>query len=110
MSLDAQIAALEKNMQSTVSNELKVCAAVREPKSGRVMYMYTTEPGVQFYTGNFLDGKLVGKGGMPYVKNYALCLETQHFPDSINHPNFPSVVLRPGQTFNSTTIHKFSTT
>jgi aldose 1-epimerase len=90
--------------------EMKSCARLTDPESGRTLEIRTTEPGVQFYTGNFLDGKLIGKGGMPYVKNYALCLETQHFPDSINQPSFPSVVLRPGQTFTSTTIHKFSAT
>ena len=92
------------------AGQMKPCARLHDPESGRQLEIHTTEPGVQFYTGNFLDGKLIGKSGMPYVKNYGLCLETQHFPDSINHPNFPSVVLRPGQTFASTTIHKFSAT
>jgi aldose 1-epimerase len=90
--------------------EMKLCARLNDPESGRTLEIRTTEPGVQFYTGNFLDGKLIGKGGMPYVKNYGLCLETQHFPDSINQPSFPSVVLRPGQTFTSTTVHRFSAT
>jgi len=80
-----------------------------EPRSGRVMAVSTTEPGIQLYTGNFLDGSVIGKGGKAYKKNYGFCLETQHFPDSPNQPSFPSTVLRPGQTFRSTTVHKFST-
>jgi aldose 1-epimerase len=81
---------------------------VRDPKSGRVMEMFTTEPGVQFYTGNFLDGKVVGKGGAKYPQYGGFCLEAQHFPDSVNHPTFPSVILRPGQDYQQTTIYKFS--
>ncbi len=92
------------------AGDMKLCARLHDPESGRTMEIRTTEPGVQFYTGNFLDGKLVGKGGMPYVKHYALCLETQHFPDAINQPSFPSTVLRPGETFTSATLHKFSVT
>jgi aldose 1-epimerase len=87
---------------------LALAAEVREPKSGRVMKVSTTEPGVQLYTGNYLDGVVVGKGGKPYKKHAALCLETQHFPDSPNHSNFPSTVLRPGETFRSTTVYAFS--
>jgi aldose 1-epimerase len=79
-----------------------------EPKTGRVMEMFTTEPGVQFYTGNFLDGSLRGIGGVVYQKHHGFCLEAQHFPDSVNHPNFPSVILRPGQTYQQTTVYKFS--
>jgi aldose 1-epimerase len=90
------------------TGEMKMCAKVSDPDTGRVMEVWTTEPGVQFYTGNFLDGKLTGIGGKPYVKHYAFCLETQHYPDSINHPNFPTTVLRPDQTFTSTTVYKFS--
>jgi aldose 1-epimerase len=82
-------------------------ARVVEPKSGRVLEMWTTEPGVQFYTGNFLDGKQEGKGGV-YKQYYGFCLEAQHFPDSINQPAFPSVLLKPGQTYRQTTIYKFS--
>lgn len=85
-----------------------LAARVYEPKSGRLMEILTTEPGIQFYTGNFLDGTLKGKRGVVYQKHYAFCLETDHFPDSLNHPAFPSVVLRPGQTYRQTTIHKFS--
>lgn len=87
---------------------MKLCAKVYEPKTGRTMEIHTTEPGVQFYTGNFLDGTLTGKGGKVYQKHYAFCLETQHFPDSPNKPDFPSVVLRPGEKYDITTIHKFS--
>ncbi len=89
--------------------KLALGARVVEPKSGRVMEMYTTEPGVQFYTGNFLDGSNKGKGGAVYNKHAGLCLEAQHFPDSVNHPNFPSMILRPGQTYKQTTVYKFST-
>jgi aldose 1-epimerase len=91
------------------SGQPALAARVQEPKSGRVMEMYTTEPGVQLYTANFLDGKLKGKGGAVYRKQEAFCLEAQHFPDSVNHPTFPSVILRPGKTYSQTTIYKFST-
>jgi aldose 1-epimerase len=77
-----------------------------DPKSGRYVEAYTTEPGVQFYTGNFLDGSL-RSGNTVFVKNYGLCLETQHFPDSPNQPNFPNTILRPGEKFVSQTIFKF---
>jgi len=87
---------------------MRIAARVSDPDTGRTMEVWTTQPGVQLYTGNFLDGKLTGIGGKPYVIHYALCLETQHYPDSINHPNFPSVVLNPGETFTSTTAYKFS--
>lgn len=82
-------------------------AHVLEPISGRMMDVYSDQPGVQFYTGNFLDGTLHGKGGAVYGFRFAFCLETQHYPDSPNHPNFPSTVLRPGQEFNSTTLFVF---
>jgi aldose 1-epimerase len=88
---------------------LALAALVYEPSSGRVLEVLTTEPGMQLYTGNFLDGTLTGKGGTVYHRHSAFCLETQHFPDSINHPHFPSVVLRPGRTLRTTTIFKFST-
>ena len=90
------------------SGELSLAASVGDPKSGRVLEVWTTEPGVQLYTANFLDGKLLGKGGKKYQRRGAFCLETQHYPDSPNHPNFPSVVLRPGQTYQETTIYRFS--
>ena len=86
---------------------LRLAARVSEPTMGRVMEVYTTEPGIQFYSGNFLDGSNVGKGGVPYVLRSGFCLETQHFPDSPNHPEFPSTVLRPGDRYQSTTIYKF---
>jgi aldose 1-epimerase len=87
---------------------LKLAARVYEPKSGRVMEVLTTEPGLQFYSGNFLDGSITGKRGAIYNKHAGFCLETQHFPDSVHHPNFPSVILRPGQTYWQSTIYKFS--
>ncbi len=90
------------------SNGPALAARVHEPESGRVMEVFTTEPGIQFYTGNFLDGSLKGKGGVVYRKHQAFCLEADHFPDSVHHPNFPSVILRPGTTYNQTTIYKFS--
>ncbi len=89
--------------------ELALCAKVYEPSSGRVMEILTTEPGVQLYSGNFLDGSITGKGGKVYEKHYGFCLETQHFPDSPNKPEFPSVVLRPGEEYSTTTVHKFYT-
>lgn len=91
------------------SNKLKSIATVYEPTSGRVMTVQTTEPAVQFYTGNFLDGTLTGREGVPYKKRYALCLETEHYPDSPNQPSFPTTVLRPGQTYKTTTVYQFST-
>jgi aldose 1-epimerase len=89
--------------------ELVLAARVLEPKSGRVMEVHTTEPGIQLYTGNFLNGSLTGKGGFVYQRHTGFCLETQHFPDSINQPKFPSIVLNPGQTYRQTTTYKFST-
>jgi aldose 1-epimerase len=85
------------------------CAMVFEPVTGRVMEVLTTEPGVQLYTGNFLDGTLRGQGGFYYTQHSGFCLETQHYPDSVNRPKFPSTILRPGQTYRQTTVHKFST-
>lgn len=87
---------------------LALAARVFEKATGRVMEVYTTEPGVQFYTGNFLDGSIKGKGGKVYPQRYGFCLETQHFPDSPNKRNFPSTVLKPGQKYATTTIYKFS--
>ncbi|MGW0913878.1 aldose epimerase family protein [Streptomyces sp. NPDC002784] len=83
-------------------------ATLRDPSSGRTLKIATTEPGLQFYSGNFLDGTLVGSGGSVYRQGDALCLETQHFPDSPNQPSFPSTTLRPGQTYRTTTVHSFS--
>jgi aldose 1-epimerase len=89
--------------------EMKLAAEVYDPASGRFMKIETTEPGIQFYSGNFLDGTLKGKEGKVYNKHGAFCLETQHYPDSPNHPNFPSTVLRPGEKYETVTIHTFST-
>ncbi|MEI8293383.1 MAG: aldose epimerase family protein [bacterium] len=86
-----------------------LAAEVYEPKSGRVMKVYTDQPGIQFYSGNFLDGTIHGKGGKVYNQYDGFCLETQRFPDSPNKPQFPSVVLRPGQTYKTTTVYSFST-
>lgn len=86
----------------------ELAAIAHDPKSGRVLEVLTTEPGVQFYTGNFLDGSEHGKGGIAYQQRTAFCLETQHFPDSPNHPSFPTTTLLPGKTFHSTTIFRFS--
>ena len=90
------------------SGELKVAAKVFDPKSGRVLTVSTTQPGVQFYSGNFLDGSYTGKAGAKYTKNTGLCLETQHFPDSPNQPDFPSTLLKPGETLNTETVFAFS--
>ena len=91
-------------------NDLTFAASLYHPGSGRLMEVFTTEPGIQFYSGNFLDGTLTNtKGGAKYVKHYALCLETQHFPNSPNQPNFPSTILKPGETYKHTCIYKFST-
>lgn len=87
--------------------QLALAARVYEPESGRVMEIHTDEPGIQFYSGNFLDGTITGKDGKVYHQHYGFCLETQHFPDSPNHPNFPSTILRPGETYTSTTVHTF---
>jgi len=89
--------------------KLTLAARVYEPTTGRVMEITTVEPGIQFYSGNFLDGTIAGKSGKAYKKHYGFCLETQHYPDSPNKPNFPSVVLKPGEKYNSVTVHKFST-
>lgn len=89
--------------------QLVMFGRVSDPKSGRVMECFTTEPGVQFYTGNFLDGTLSGKNAVQYDKHAGFCLEAQHYPDSVNHPNFPSMILRPGKTYTQTTIYRFST-
>jgi len=88
---------------------LRLAAQVTEPRSGRILQVYTTEPGVQFYCGNFLDGSLHGKGGKVYQRRYGFCLETQHFPDSPNKPGFPSTLLHPGSTYRTSTVYRFST-
>ena len=89
-------------------DSISLAATVYEPTTGRYMEIYTTEPGIQFYSGNFLDGSIVGKSGKKYNFRDGFCLETQHFPDSPNEPDFPSTVLRPGEIYSTTTINKFS--
>ncbi|HEV2931057.1 MAG TPA: galactose-1-epimerase, partial [Propionibacteriaceae bacterium] len=88
---------------------LELAARLKDPKSGRVLEVLTQEPGIQFYSGNFLDGTLVGTSGRTYRQGDGLALETQHYPDSPNHPNFPSTVLRPGDRYDTTTVYRFST-
>lgn len=90
------------------SGALRIAARVTDPDSGREMEVWTTEPGIQFYSAIHLNGNIKGKGGVAYQKYGAICLETQHYPDSPNHPNFPSTELKPGQHFHSETIYKFS--
>jgi aldose 1-epimerase len=90
------------------SDSRQFAARVRHPESGRVLEAFTTEPAVHLYTGNFLDGTVVGKRGHAYKQYEAFCLETQHYPDSPNHPNFPSTILRPDEVFRSQTLFKFS--
>jgi aldose 1-epimerase len=87
---------------------LEMAARVTDPQSGRVMEISTTEPGIQFYSGNFLDGTLTGKSGRIYQKHNGFCLETQHFPDTPNKPHFPSATLRPGELYTHLTVHRFS--
>jgi aldose 1-epimerase len=96
-------------LNKTGINDLSFAARVEEPTSGRVMEVWTTEPGLQFYGGNFLNGKDAGKSGKPFLFRSAFCLETQHFPDSPNQPSFPSTVLNPGETYHSICIYRFST-
>jgi len=90
-------------------DEMTLAAEVYEPTTGRVVEVHTNEPGIQFYSGNFLDGTITGKAGKVYNHRYGFCLEAQHYPDSPNQPNFPSTVLRPGQKYETTTIYRFST-
>jgi len=94
---------------NNTTGDLALVAEVYEPESGRLMEVFTTEPGVQFYTGNFLDGSITGKDGKVYKKHYGFCLETQHFPDSPNQPSFPSTLLYQGEKYSHLTIYKFST-
>ncbi len=93
-------------MLNRKGNGLELAATVSEPTSGRVMEVHTTQPAVQFYVGNYLDGSISG-GGKAYKKHYGFCLETQHYPDSPNHPDFPTTVLKPGETYHQTTVYKF---
>jgi aldose 1-epimerase len=87
---------------------LVLAATAFEPKSGRLMEVFTTEPGIQFYSGNFLDGSFAGKKGHVYAHRNGFCLETQHFPDAPNQPAFPSVILKPGAELRSATVYRFS--
>jgi aldose 1-epimerase len=88
--------------------KIEPAAEAYEPTTGRVLEVLTDQPGIQFYTGNFLDGTVTGKGGKVYNRRYAFCLETQHYPDSPNHPAFPTTELKPGEKFHSVTIYRFS--
>jgi aldose 1-epimerase len=99
----------DHNFALNTDGSLVKAAILKESSTGRWMEVYTTQPGMQFYGGNFLDGTITGKNGKPYFKHYGLCLETQHFPDSPNQPGFPNTILRPGETFQSETIYKFGT-
>jgi aldose 1-epimerase len=92
------------------TNNLELASRVNDPISGRVLEVFTTEPGVQLYTSNWFDGTLIGKSGKPHTNHCAFCLETQHYPDSMNHPEFPNVILRPGEEYKSQTVWKFSVT
>mgnify|MGYP000077962032 CR=1 FL=1 len=90
-------------------SELRPAAQLYEPTTGRLLEIHTDQPAIQFYSGNFLDGSISGKYGVRYHRHRGLCLETQHYPDSPNHTNFPSIVLRPGQTYRHTMVHRFAT-
>lgn len=95
-------------LNQQVPGEMGYVATLTDPESGRVLEIMSTEPGLQFYSGNFLDNSLTGKGGVTYAHRWGLCLETQHFPDSPNQPDFPSTILRPGDTYETTTVWTFS--
>ena len=97
------------NREDLSDNSMMIAARIADPVSGRVLEVWTTEPGLQFYAGNFLDGTLVGTGGNLYRQSDGFALETQHFPDSPNHPDFPSTVLRSGEKYETTTIYRFTT-
>ncbi|MCC6412930.1 MAG: galactose mutarotase [Saprospiraceae bacterium] len=93
---------------SNNSTNIKPAAVLKDPESGRVMEVFSTEPAIQFYSGNFLDGTVIGKGGVPYAYRTGLCLESQRYPDSPNRPEFPGTVLAPGEVYKSTTVYRFS--
>ncbi|MCS1408788.1 MAG: Aldose 1-epimerase [Verrucomicrobia subdivision 3 bacterium] len=95
-------------LNKSQAGALELAATVTHPTTGRQLDVLTTEPALQFYTGNFLDGTLIGKSGTPYESQHGFCLECQHFPDSPNHPHFPSTILNPGQEYTQTTVHRFS--
>ena len=94
-------------MLNNQDGDLALAAKVRDPNSGRVLSVYTTEPGIQFYGGNFLNGAK-GKGGKTYDYRSGFCLETQHYPDSVNQPNFPPIILRPGETYKHTCVYQIT--
>jgi len=96
-------------LDAGIKDKPSLAATIYEPNSGRILEVSTTEPGIQIYTGNFLDGTAHGKGGGSYERRTAICLETQHFPDSPNHPDFPTATLKPGKKFHSISVYKFST-
>ena len=93
---------------NTKGDVTRKCASLKSPKTGIVLDVYTNEPGIQVYAGNFLDGSLTGKKGITYNQRASVCLETQHYPDSPNKAQWPSVVLEPGQIYNSECVFKFS--
>ena len=95
-------------MLNRKGSDLELITTVYDAKSGRFMEVFTTEPGIQFYTSNFLDSTLKGKNNLLYPKHAALCLETQHFPDGPNQPSFPNTILKPGETYRQVTKYKFS--
>jgi aldose 1-epimerase len=99
---------LDSNARMSAHGPGAIAAEVYDPTSGRVLEVITDQPGVQLYTSNFLDGSIAGKGGKAYGRRTALCLETQHFPDSPNHPKFPSTELKPGGKYHTITIYRFS--
>lgn len=99
---------LDEAAPNSRSGDMRLAAEVYEPTTGRVMTIHTMEPGIQFYCGNFLDGRLKGKSGQAYVHRGGFCLETQHYPDSPNQPNFPTTILKPGQTYKTQTVFGFS--
>ena len=110
LDIDKVAGGYDHNWVLNKAADLEEIASVYEPNSGRYLTVATTEPGLQFYSGNFLDGTLTGtKKGIVYNKHYALTLETQHFPDSPNQPGFPSTILKPGETYHQTTVYRFST-
>jgi len=96
-----------QSVEDFKNRKMECAASLYEPTTGRVMEVYTSEPGVQFYCGNFLDGTIKGKDGKSYARRSGMCLETQHFPDSPNQPNFPSTILRPGKEYQTVTIFRF---
>jgi aldose 1-epimerase len=98
------------NRGATAAGALSLAAHVAEPTTGRTLDVFTTEPGLQFYSGNFLDGSITGKAGRVYHYRYGLVLETQHYPDSPNHPNFPSTILHPGEKYSTRTVFQFGVT